>query len=187
MAPPDRKSLGRKPLTNPEIAVLSLLVEEDRHGYEIEEIIEERGMREWTEIGFSSIYTVLSRLEKQGLAAARLAAARGKGPARKIHHATPAGRRVYREAVLDALSRPQRLFPLLQQGLAGLPGLPASEAAAALERYAGALRARLAGVRKKRTAGKAPFHVDCMFDYSEHMVSAEAQWVEELARKLRRK
>jgi DNA-binding PadR family transcriptional regulator len=27
-----------KPLTNAEIAVLSLLVEKDRHGYEIEEI-----------------------------------------------------------------------------------------------------------------------------------------------------
>jgi DNA-binding PadR family transcriptional regulator len=176
-----------KPLTNAEIAVLSLLVEEDRHGYEIEEIIVERGMREWTEIGFSSIYTVLAKLEQLGLAAARLSTARGKGPARKVYHATAQGRKIYRESVLDALSRPQRLFPLLQQGLAGLPGLPAAEAAAALGQYGKALRERLAGVRKKRAAGDAPFHVECMFDYGEHMVGAEAQWVEDLAKKLRRK
>jgi DNA-binding PadR family transcriptional regulator len=176
-----------KPLTNAEIAVLSLLVEKDRHGYEIEEIIEERGMREWTEIGFSSIYTVLAKLEKQGLASARLAAARGKGPARKVYHATAPGRSTYRRSVLDALSVPRRLFPLLQQGLAGLPGIPAEDASAALSRYAEALRERQADVRMKRAAGEAPFHVECMFDYSEHMVGAEAQWVEELAKKLRRK
>jgi DNA-binding PadR family transcriptional regulator len=176
-----------KLLTNAEIAVLALLVEEDRHGYEIEEIIEQRGMREWTEIGFSSIYTVLAKLEKRGLAAARLAAARGRGPARKVHRATPAGRKEYRASVLEALSRPQRLFPLIQQGLAGLPDVDAAAAAAALECYATSLRERLAGVRKKRNAGSHPFHVECMFDYSEHMVGAEARWVEDLARKLRRK
>jgi DNA-binding PadR family transcriptional regulator len=175
-----------KPLTNTEIAVLSLVVEQDRHGYEIEDVIRERGMREWTEIGFSSIYTVLDRLQKRGLAAARLAAARGGGPARKVFHATPLGKRTYRESVLDALSRPQRLFPLLQQGLAGLAGIPAADAAAALGRYGESLRERLGNVRAKRAAGKAPFHVDYMFDYSECMIGAEAQWVEGLAKKLRR-
>ena len=43
-------------MTNAELAVLSLVVEAPRHGYEIEQAIAERGMREWTEIGFSSIY-----------------------------------------------------------------------------------------------------------------------------------
>jgi DNA-binding PadR family transcriptional regulator len=175
-----------KPLSNAEIAVLSLVVEQERHGYEIEEVIEARGMREWTEIGFSSIYTILAKLQKRGLATARLAAAPGKGPARRIFRATPAGVKAHRESVLDALSRPRRLFPFIQQGLAGLPVTGPEEAATALTLYAGALRERLANVRSKRRKGGAPFHVDCMFDYSEHMVSAEAQWVEALAGKIRR-
>jgi DNA-binding PadR family transcriptional regulator len=173
-----------KPLTNAEIAVLSLIVEEDRHGYEIEEIIQERGMREWTEIGFSSIYTVLGKLQKRGLATVRVAAARGGGPSRKIHHATPAGRKAYRESVLEALTQPRRLFPHIQLGLAGLPVIDAAAAAASLSLYAVALRQRLENVRRKLVAGKAPFHVECMFDYSERMVEAEALWVEELAKKL---
>ena len=43
-------------MTNAEFAILSLIFELPRHGYEIEKTIEKRGMREWTEIGFSSIY-----------------------------------------------------------------------------------------------------------------------------------
>ena len=46
-------------LTNAELAILSLIVEQPRHGYEIEQVIEQRGMREWTDVGFSSIYYLL--------------------------------------------------------------------------------------------------------------------------------
>ena len=42
-------------MTPAELAVLGLIVEQPRHGYEIEKVIEDRGMREWTEIGFSTI------------------------------------------------------------------------------------------------------------------------------------
>ena len=51
-------------MTNAELAILSLVAEQPRHGYEIENVIEQRGMRAWTEIGFSSIYYILKKLEK---------------------------------------------------------------------------------------------------------------------------
>ena len=47
--------MERKGLSDAEFAILSLLGEDDHHGYEIEALIEARGMREWTAIGFSSI------------------------------------------------------------------------------------------------------------------------------------
>ena len=47
-----------------EAAILGLLCENPLYGYTIEKIIEERGMRHWTDIGFSSIYYVLKRLER---------------------------------------------------------------------------------------------------------------------------
>ena len=58
-------------LTDSELLVLGLVAEMPRHGYELEQIIELRGMREWTQIGFSSIYFVLGKLEKKGLIVAR--------------------------------------------------------------------------------------------------------------------
>ena len=54
-------------LTASELTVLGLLVEHPRHGYDLERVIEQRGIRQWTDIGFSSIYYVLSKLEKRGL------------------------------------------------------------------------------------------------------------------------
>ena len=55
-----------KIVTEAELMILGLLAERPRHGYEIEEVIEARGMREWTAIGFSSIYYLLNKLEKGG-------------------------------------------------------------------------------------------------------------------------
>ena len=54
-------------LTDAELLVLGLVAEMPRHGYQLEQVIEERGMREWTRIGFSSIYFVLGKLRKMGL------------------------------------------------------------------------------------------------------------------------
>jgi DNA-binding PadR family transcriptional regulator len=52
-------------MTNAELAILSLIAEKPRHGYEIEQVIEERGMRDWTEVGFSSIIHT-KKLEQNG-------------------------------------------------------------------------------------------------------------------------
>ncbi len=54
-------------LTPAELTVLGLIVEQPRHGYDLEQVIEERGIRQWTDIAFSSIYYVLAKLEKRGL------------------------------------------------------------------------------------------------------------------------
>ena len=66
-------------MTNAELAILSLVAEQPRHGYEIEQVIEARGMRDWTEVGFSSIYYLLNKLEKAGLVESRLQQPEGKG------------------------------------------------------------------------------------------------------------
>jgi DNA-binding PadR family transcriptional regulator len=171
---------------NAELAVLGLLAERDLHGYEMERVIGERGMRDWTEIGFSSIYRVLGALARRGLVEARLRPAPGRGSPRKVYRLSPAGRKAYVSGVTEALSRPQRLFPLVQQGLAGLPFVASAAAARALEHYAGELRERLAVVRRKNVPG-LPEHVAWMFEYSERMIGAELAWAQDLARRMGRK
>jgi DNA-binding PadR family transcriptional regulator len=164
-------------LTNTELAALSLVIERDMHGYEMEELIESRGMRNWTEIGFSSIYYVLGRLEKAGFVASRLEKWPGKGPARRVFAATQAGRQRYRSELLRALSVPERPFPLFMQGLAGLPGLKDAEIADAFRRYRLGLQSRLDEINEKDLPG-APFNVDIMFSYSRCMIQAEMSWID---------
>ena len=135
-------------------------------------------MRDWTEIGFSSIYYVLKKLEQAGLVEGRLEQAE-RGPARKVYHVTAAGREAARAGVVEALSVPQRCYPPLQLGLANLPGVPGGEAVAALRRYREALVEDLAHVHERWDAQRPlPYFVDAMFDHSVTMVEAEIAWVE---------
>jgi len=164
-------------MTNAELAILSLIAEQPRHGYEIEQVIEERGMREWTEIGFSSIYYLLKKLEREGLIEGQLEEAE-RGPARKVYHLTLAGREALRAGVLNALSVPRHCYPPFQLGLASLPGIPPAEALAALQKYHDTLITRLAHVQVNWESKRPlPYFIDAMFDHSVTMIRAEMEWI----------
>jgi DNA-binding PadR family transcriptional regulator len=166
-------------MTDSELAILSLVAQQPRHGYEIEQVIEERGMREWTEIGFSSIYYLLKKLEREELIAGELQEL-NRGPARKVYRATPAGEQALRDAVRAALSEPQRCYPPLQLGLANLPCLRPGEALAALRQYHATLLARLEHVRSRWADQRpVPYFVDAMFQHSIALMEAELAWIEE--------
>jgi DNA-binding PadR family transcriptional regulator len=175
-------------MTNAELAILTLIAEKSRHGYEIEQIIEERGMREWTEIGFSSIYYLLKKLEEKGLIEGRMERQAGRGPARKVYQITETGIEARRAGVLEALSNPQRAYPLLQLGLASLPGVSRSEALAALRRYKESLMDRLEYVRSRRDdSHPLPYFVEAMFSHSIAMIEAERRWIEQFMNQLEEK
>ena len=168
-------------LTNTELAILGLVAEQPRHGYQIEQDITARGMRNWTEIGFSSIYYILNKLEKAGWLASQLKA-QGGGPARKVYHLTAPGGQVYREAVRQRLAEPRPRSGDFDLALANLPALPPAEAREALLCYQASLRARLAQVQAKRQADRAqqgslPPHAEALFDHSLVLIEAELAWV----------
>ncbi len=54
-------------LNHREFVILGLIAEFPSHAYSINQRIDERGMREWTSIGKSSIYSDLNNLEKSKL------------------------------------------------------------------------------------------------------------------------
>jgi DNA-binding PadR family transcriptional regulator len=145
-------------MTNAELAILSLVVEQPRYGYEIDQVIEERGMRDWTEIGFSSIYYLLKKLEQAGLIESQLQEAK-HGPARRVYRATPAGGKALRAGTLEAV--------------------------AALQKYRDALGSRLAYVQERRTnQHPLPCFVEAMFEHSVALLKAELAWLEEFVTRL---
>jgi len=166
-------------MTNAELAVLSLLVERPRHGYEIEQVLEERGMREWTDIGFSSIYYVLGKLEKQGLLEVSIADD-GPGPARRVFAPTAPGFEAFAQATYESLSTLRAANPFLL-GLSNIVGLPDDLALTALREYAASLSERRARIERRRDedAGAPPFVAD-VYDYSLHTLGSELQWVSAL-------
>jgi len=172
-------------MTSAEFAILSLIVERPRHGYEIEQIIEERGMREWTEIGFSSIYYLLNKLEGKKLIASRTKQTAGRGPARKVYTATAEGKCACDEATLEALKAPYRCYAPVQLGLANLPGVPATVAIDALREHLNGLIERLAHIKARRKKQRPlPYFVEAMFDHSITMIESEKRWIHNFIQQL---
>lgn len=172
-------------MTNAELAVLSLLSEKPRHGYDIEAQIEDRGMRDWTDIGFSSIYAILKKLEKKGWVEAEYARSVGQGAPRKVYRITTSGRQAQLSAVIEALSMPSRPNSSLLLGLANLPVISKDQALEALGQYGMALEARLGQLLMRADEQQPlPDFVEAMFDYSTAMIATELAWLNEYIQKL---
>jgi DNA-binding PadR family transcriptional regulator len=165
-------------LTPAELTLLGLLVEQPRHGYQLEEVIAERGIREWTEIGFSSIYYLIGKLRDRGLVAEVDGPPRRKVKARKVFAATPAGRAACADAAAAAIATLVPMFPPVLVGLANQPVIPAARLRAALAARGGALTDRIATIRATADAHRdAPPFVRALFDYSLAVLGAEQAWL----------
>ena len=165
-------------MTNAELAILGLIAEESRHGYDIEQIIEQRGMRDWTEIGFSSIYYLLNKLEKDGMVNSQLQQPGGKGPARKVYSITADGKNALAAGALAALSTPRNVSTPFLLGLSNLPEIPPENLLPALKTYAARLDERLKHLEERAEQQRPlePF-VEAMFDYSRVLIEAELSWL----------
>jgi DNA-binding PadR family transcriptional regulator len=164
-------------VTDAELAILGLLAEKPGHGYEIETIIEARGMREWTAIGFSSIYFLLKKLEGAGLV--QTVSTRHTGTRdRKVFAITSEGRDACVEASLKALSDLRPLFPPVLLGLANFPLLSENDVQAAWQERKRQVAERLARIEAKRQAESSlPAFVDAIFSYSLALLRAEQTWL----------
>ena len=166
------------PMTHAELAVLSLVAEAPRHGYEIELVIQARQMRNWADLGFSSIYYHLGRLERRRLVRSTRSAS-PEGPARKVYRCTRAGDEALRSAVYLALTNPEPADSPIQLALANLPVLPPTEMRRALHRYRELLGERLQHLRRSRDGQPdLPLHVHAMFARSRAMLRAEIRWAD---------
>ena len=173
-------------MTNAELVILSLIAERPRHGYQIEQVIEEREMREWTELGFSSIYYILNKLEGQGYIDSKVEQSAGRGPARKVYTITQSGSHICQEGILRSLARPPRPESMFLLGLANLPSIPQEEALTALHTYAAHLTERREHLQKRAQLGvdSFPIHVAAMFDFSLKMIQAELAWVKHFIKQM---
>lgn len=164
-----------KALTDSELLVLGLVAERPRHGYELEQTLIGRGMREWTQIGFSSIYFVLGQLEKKGLV---VAGKQASAKAKKSFSITDTGRRVLEKETLEALVTIRSSFSPLLLGLLHWPVLRRDEALGALQRRGELIGQELARLETIQFDQQPlPDHVDALFDYSLDQLRAESAWI----------
>ena len=166
-------------LTNAEMALLSLLAENPLHGYQIESLIEARGMRKWAEIGFSSIYYALNKMEKSGLVESRIQPEEGR-PARRVYSLTGLGWQALTSAEYQRLSHPRPYSADFSLALACLPLLPVEKQIEALSERVRSLQTQEQEIQQKWQQDQPgmPAHVNHLFAYSLAQLRAEHDWAQ---------
>ena len=168
-------------MTNSELAILSLIAEAPRHGYEIEQLIRERGMRNWTELAFSSIYYILDRLVQQGLASVKLVPGSEGRPNRKVYTATQSGHATLKTEMLIALREPAANNQRFLLALSCQPLFSRGEMLSALQARQSALSKVIEELSSHpdQLNSSSPGQVRAMFEYSLTLLLAERSWVED--------
>jgi DNA-binding PadR family transcriptional regulator len=163
-------------LTDAELLLLGLVAEMPRHAYQLDKEIELRGMREWTQIGFSSVYFVLGQLEKKGLISAKRPAG---AKTRKTFELTVAGQRPLVAQTLAALSGYRPTYSSVLLGMIHWSMLEREDALGALKARGEAVEEELSRVENIRADTQPlPDSVDALFDFSIGQLTAEAEWIE---------
>ena len=163
-------------LTPTELTILGLIVEQPRHGYDLEQVIEHRGIRRWAEVGFSSIYYVLSKLESRGLIASDETQTGSKS--RRVFHATAPGRHAAEEGAVEFIAGQRTVAHPILVGLANLPLLSEADYVDALQRRLTWINSRISTVTAvERSQAPLPHAAREVFSYSLSLLEAERSWL----------
>lgn len=131
-------------LSNAETALLGLLQEGEKHPYQVEKEIEQRSMREWTDLSMSSVYKLLVKLQKQGLVSSRREVSE-ENRLRKIYRITDEGRSALRESLKSILAEPEPYRSRMDVAISNLNVLPLQEVIQLMQEYRIGLEKRIAG------------------------------------------
>ncbi len=165
------------------LAVLTLLYERPMHPYEMATTLREREKEESIKLRLGSLYSVIERLQRDGLIVAGETVRHGKRPERTVYHITDAGKEEMSEWLRELISTPVKEYPQFEAGLSLLPGLPPDEAVEMLDVRAEYLDAQIEHLdARQEKAGEMGIHPLFMIEseYRRQVLAAERDWVRSL-------
>jgi len=131
-------------LSNTETALLVLLSEGPAHPYQIDKMIADRSMDEWSELSRSTIYKTLVKLEARGFARSE-GSLTERNVGRKTYSLTEEGRQALEETLLEFLSKPEPLVWRVDLATSHLGLLKPTAVEAAFDSYARELESLIDG------------------------------------------
>ncbi|NVM55809.1 MAG: PadR family transcriptional regulator [Candidatus Helarchaeota archaeon] len=116
------------------LALLLILSEGPMYGYQINNIIKNRGMRNWVDIEFSTIYKSLDELNRKGFIEGKKEV-NGVKTAKKVYSITNNGTYILKRQIKLAIKNPPHPKDIFDLGLAGIYHLSKQEALKVLSEY----------------------------------------------------
>lgn len=169
-----------------EASILGLVYEDSHYGYELEKIIEEREMRSWTPIGFSSIYYVLKKLEKTKHITSKIELGED-GRSRRIYIITENGKKAMNEKIKSLLSNYAKTVSPFDLGVINIWILKPKEALDCLKLYEKSINKHISCLEnslKKFDNSKSRYFVKALFTRPLAHLKTEKSWVEQFSREV---
>ncbi|WP_435920840.1 PadR family transcriptional regulator [Paenibacillus sp. DYY-L-2] len=179
-------------ITNVEFMLLQIIYErKEVSGYEINQLINERGYREWGDMGTTSIYVGLKKLNNKQLVHSYLDTTKqGKGPMPRKFEVTSQGVEVLKQTTLDYLSSSRERDHRFDLALAGIPCLTTDEVVTALQKRNAFLSQVANNINAKFVSQggvKLPMHVQALFKHPLLLITHEIEFTEMLIKDLLKK
>jgi DNA-binding PadR family transcriptional regulator len=169
------------------LAVMALLYERPMHPYEMVSVMRERGKHESVRLKYSSLYSVVEALEREGLILPLETVREGRRPERTVYGLTEAGRVEFLSWLRELLREPVKEYTQFAAGLTFLPALPPDEATALLEERVRLLEEEVEEKRSLLDEVMEQGLPRLFLVESEHELmlrEAELRWVRELVREI---
>ena len=161
------------------LAVLSVVLDQPRHPYEMAAVLKQRGKDADLPIKWGSLYTVVANLEKHRFIEAVESVKDGGRPERTVYRITPAGREEFEDWVRELVGTVDREPPRFKAGLSMIgvlgPDQAISRLRERLEQLGERAEAHRATLEQLRPLMPRLFLVEVEYDLA--MTEAEARWV----------
>ncbi len=165
-------------MTQGEAIILRILATSDHHAYELDKLFDQNRMRDWADIGFSSIYGSLNKLEKRKLVRSRMAPEQA-GPARRVYAITPEGRAEVRKEIPRLVAGDPEPRDAVTVGIILSSLLGEREFEGALARRREVLAGILERIPEEPPAGaKGVERIRLAFQRLRVLVEAELDWLD---------
>ena len=179
---------SKRKVSNPlALAVMALLYERPMHPYEMVSVMRERGQHESVRLRYSSLYSVVEALGREGLISPRETVREGRRPERTVYGLTEAGRDEFLSWLRELLREPAKEYTQFAAGLTFLAALPPSEALALLEERTRLLEEDIGEMRSRLDAAMEGGLSRLFLVENEHELvlrEAELAWVRGLVREI---
>jgi DNA-binding PadR family transcriptional regulator len=180
---------SKRKVSNPlALAVMALLYEQPMHPYEMVSTMRERGKHESVRLRYSSLYSVVGALEREGLIVSKETVREGRRPERTVYEITGAGREEFLTWLRELLREPVKEYTQFAAGLSFLPGLPPEEAISLLQERVQRLETETKEMRSRLDDAMEQYDLPRLFLVeSEHELmlrEAELVWVREIVEEI---
>jgi DNA-binding PadR family transcriptional regulator len=180
--------VSKRRVSNPlALAVMALLYERPMHPYEMVSVMRERGQHESVRLRYSSLYSVVEALGREGLISPRETTREGRRPERTVYELTEAGRIEFLSWLRELLREPGKEYTQFAAGLTYLVALPPSEALALLKERTRLLEEAVGEMRSRLDAtieGGLPRVFLVENEVEVVLREAELEWVRGLVREI---